>query len=183
MRHLMSPLDFSVDELDKLLDLANDIEKYPNKYAHACEGKKLATCFYEPSTRTRLSFEAAMLNLGGSVLGFASADSSSASKGESVSDTIRVISCYADICAMRHPKEGAPLVASQKSRIPVINAGDGGHQHPTGFKYPLADYCLKGFCSIGVSNEITEEQAEITFENGILIVIESRDDAAMADES
>ena len=109
----------------------NDIEKYPNKYAHACKGKKLATCFYEPSTRTRLSFEAAMLNLGGSVLGFASADSSSASKGESVSDTIRVISCYADICAMRHPKEGAPLVASQKSRIPVINAGDGGHQHPT----------------------------------------------------
>ena len=131
MRHLMSPLDFSVDELDRLLDLANDIEKYPNKYAHACEGNKLATCFYEPSTRTRLSFEAAMLNLGGSVLGFASADSSSASKGESVSDTIRVISCYADICAMRHPKEGAPLVASQKSRIPVINAGDGGHQHPT----------------------------------------------------
>ena len=131
MRHLMSPLDFSVDELDKLLDLANDIEKYPQKYAHACEGKKLATCFYEPSTRTRLSFEAAMLNLGGSVLGFASADSSSASKGESVSDTIRIISCYADICAMRHPKEGAPLVASQKSRIPVINAGDGGHQHPT----------------------------------------------------
>ena len=131
MRHLMSPLDFSVDELDRLLDLANDIEKYPNKYAHECEGKKLATCFYEPSTRTRLSFEAAMLNLGGSVLGFASADSSSASKGESVSDTIRVISCYADICAMRHPKEGAPLVASQKSRIPVINAGDGGHQHPT----------------------------------------------------
>ena len=131
MRHLMSPLDFSVDELDKLLDLANDIEKYPNKYAHACEGKKLATCFYEPSTRTRLSFEAAMLNLGGSVLGFASADSSSASKGESVSDTIRVISCYADICAMRHPKEGAPLVASLHSPIPVINAGDGGHQHPT----------------------------------------------------
>ena len=131
MRHLMSPLDFSVDELDRLLDLASDIEKYPNKYAHACEGKKLATCFYEPSTRTRLSFEAAMLNLGGSVLGFASADSSSATKGESVSDTIRVISSYADICAMRHPKEGAPLVASQKSRIPVINAGDGGHQHPT----------------------------------------------------
>ena len=131
MRHLMSPLDFSVDELDKLLDLANDIEKYPSKYAHACEGKKLATCFYEPSTRTRLSFEAAMLNLGGSVLGFSDANSSSASKGESVSDTIRVISCYADICAMRHPKEGAPLVASQKSSIPVINAGDGGHQHPT----------------------------------------------------
>ena len=131
MRHLMSPLDFSVDELDRLLTLANDIEKYPNKYAHACEGKKLATCFYEPSTRTRLSFEAAMLNLGGSVLGFSDASCSSASKGESVSDTIRIISCYADICAMRHPKEGAPLVASQKSRIPVINAGDGGHQHPT----------------------------------------------------
>ena len=131
MRHLMSPLDFSVEELDKLLDLANDIEDHPEKYAHKCDGKKLATCFYEPSTRTRLSFEAAMLNLGGSVLGFHSADSSSASKGESVSDTIRVISCYADICAMRHPKEGAPLVASEKSRIPVINAGDGGHQHPT----------------------------------------------------
>ena len=131
MRHLMSPLDFSVEELDKLLDLANDIEAHPEKYAHKCDGKKLATCFYEPSTSTRLSFEAAMLNLGGSVLGFHSADSSSASKGESVSDTIRVISCYADICAMRHPKEGAPLVASEKSRIPVINAGDGGHQHPT----------------------------------------------------
>ena len=131
MRHLMSPLDFSVEELDKLLDLANDIEAHPEKYAHKCDGKKLATCFYEPSTRTRLSFEAATLNLGGSVLGFHSADSSSASKGESVSDTIRVISCYADICAMRHPKEGAPLVASEKSRIPVINAGDGGHQHPT----------------------------------------------------
>ncbi len=131
MRHLMSPLDFSVEELDKLLDLANDIEANPQKYAHKCDGKKLATCFYEPSTRTRLSFEAAMLNLGGSVLGFHSADSSSASKGESVSDTIRIISCYADICAMRHPKEGAPLVASEKSRIPVINAGDGGHQHPT----------------------------------------------------
>ena len=111
--------------------LANDIEAHPEKYAHKCDGKKLATCFYEPSTRTRLSFEAAMLNLGGSVLGFHSADSSSASKGERVSDTIRVISCYADICATRHPKEGAPLVASEKSRIPVINAGDGGHQHPT----------------------------------------------------
>ena len=131
MRHLMSPLDFSVGELDKLLNLADDIEKHPQKYAHACDGKKLATCFYEPSTRTRLSFEAAMLNLGGSVLGFSSADSSSASKGESVSDTIRVISCYADICAMRHPKEGAPLVASMASKIPVINAGDGGHHHPT----------------------------------------------------
>ena len=131
MRHLMSPLDLSVEETDKLLNLANDIENNPEQYAHACAGKKLATCFYEPSTRTRLSFEAAMLNLGGSVLGFSSADSSSAAKGESVSDTIRVISCYADICAMRHPKEGAPLVASEKSTIPVINAGDGGHQHPT----------------------------------------------------
>lgn len=131
MRHLMSPLDFSVEELDTLLDLANDVEKHPEKYAHACDGKKLATCFYEPSTRTRLSFEAAMLNLGGSVLGFHSQDSSSATKGESVSDTIRVVSCYADICAIRHPKEGAALVASQKSGIPVINAGDGGHQHPT----------------------------------------------------
>ena len=131
MRHLMSPLDFTVEELDKILDLANDIEANPQKYAHACSGKKLATLFYEPSTRTRLSFEAAMLNLGGSVLGFSSADSSSAAKGESVSDTIRVISCYADIAAMRHPKEGAPLVASLHSGIPVINAGDGGHQHPT----------------------------------------------------
>ena len=131
MRHLMNPLDFSVEELDQLFDLANDIEKHPDKYAHTCEGKKLATCFYEPSTRTRLSFEAAMMNLGGKVLGFADASNSSASKGESVSDTIRIISCYADICAMRHPKEGAPLVASQKSSIPVINAGDGGHQHPT----------------------------------------------------
>lgn len=131
MRHLMSPLDFSVEEVDKLLDLGNDIEKNPEKYAHACAGKKLATLFYEPSTRTRLSFEAAMMNLGGNVLGFSSAASSSASKGESVSDTIRMISCYADICAMRHPKEGAPMVASRVSSIPVINAGDGGHQHPT----------------------------------------------------
>lgn len=131
MRHLMSPLDFSVEKLEKLMSLASDIEKNPEKYAHKCAGKKLATCFYEPSTRTRLSFEAAMLNLGGSVLGFSSADSSSAAKGESVSDTLRVISCYADICAIRHPKEGAPLVASIHSGIPVINAGDGGHQHPT----------------------------------------------------
>lgn len=131
MRHLMSPLDFTVEELDKLLDLANDIEAHPDKYAHACDGKKLATLFYEPSTRTRLSHEAAMLNLGGSILGFSSADSSSASKGESVSDTIRMVSCYADICAMRHPKEGAPMVACRHSSIPVINAGDGGHQHPT----------------------------------------------------
>lgn len=131
MRHLMSPLDFSVEELDKLLDLAGEIERHPEEYAHKCDGKILATCFYEPSTRTRLSFESAMMRLGGKVLGFASADSSSAAKGESVSDTIRMISCYADICAMRHPKEGAPMVASTKSRIPVINAGDGGHQHPT----------------------------------------------------
>ena len=131
MRHVMSPLDFSVEEVDRILDLAADIKANPEKYAHACEGKKLATLFYEPSTRTRLSFEAAMMNLGGNVLGFSSADSSSASKGESVSDTIRVISCYADICAMRHPKEGAPLVASMHSSIPVINAGDGGHQHPS----------------------------------------------------
>ena len=131
MKHLISPLDLSVEELDQLLDLAQDIEANPKKYAHACDAKKLATLFYEPSTRTRLSHEAAMLNLGGSVMGFSSADSSSASKGESVSDTIRVISCYADICAMRHPKEGAPIVASQYSTIPIINAGDGGHQHPT----------------------------------------------------
>lgn len=131
MRHLMSPLDFSVDELEQLFNLAKDIESNPAKYAHACAGKKLATCFYEPSTRTRLSFEAAMLNLGGNVLGFSDAQSSSASKGESVSDTIRIISCYADICAMRHPKEGAPMVAASHSSIPVINAGDGGHQHPT----------------------------------------------------
>ena len=131
MRHLMSPMDFTVEELEELMDLANDIENNRDKYSEVCKGKKLATCFYEPSTRTRLSFEAAMINLGGQVLGFASADSSSAAKGESVSDTIRVISCYADICAMRHPKEGAPLVASKKSLIPVINAGDGGHEHPT----------------------------------------------------
>ncbi|CDA68705.1 MAG: aspartate carbamoyltransferase [Lachnospiraceae bacterium] len=131
MRHLMSPLDFSVEELDKLFDLAEDIEASPEKYAHACDGKVLATCFYEPSTRTRLSFESAMIHLGGKVLGFSDAANSSASKGESVSDTIRVISCFADICAMRHPKEGAPMVAAEKSGIPVINAGDGGHQHPT----------------------------------------------------
>ncbi|MBQ3666345.1 MAG: aspartate carbamoyltransferase [Lachnospiraceae bacterium] len=131
MRHLLSPLDLSTEELDELLDLASDIEKHPDKYREACKGKKLATLFYEPSTRTRLSFEAAMLNLGGNVLGFSSADSSSAAKGETVSDTIRIISCYADICAMRHYKEGAPLVAASKSSIPVINAGDGGHQHPT----------------------------------------------------
>ena len=131
MRHLMNPMDFSVEELDKLFDLAVDIEKNPAKYAHKCDGRKLATCFYEPSTRTRLSFETAMINLGGSVIGFSDAGSSSAAKGESVSDTIGVISCFADICAMRHPKEGAPMVAAERSSIPVINAGDGGHQHPT----------------------------------------------------
>ena len=131
MRHLMSPLDLTVEELNELLDLANDIEANREKYAHACEGKKLATLFFEPSTRTRLSHEAAMLNLGGNVLGFSSADSSSASKGETVSDTVRMVSCYADIIAMRHPKEGAPMVASRYSSIPIINAGDGGHQHPT----------------------------------------------------
>lgn len=131
MKHLMSPLDFSVEELDRLFALAENIEKNPAKYAHTCDGRILATCFYEPSTRTRLSFESAMLRLGGNVLGFSEAASSSAAKGESVSDTIRIISCYADICAMRHPKEGAPMVAAEKSGIPVINAGDGGHQHPT----------------------------------------------------
>ncbi|MBQ3794363.1 MAG: aspartate carbamoyltransferase [Lachnospiraceae bacterium] len=131
MRHLMSPMDFSVEELDRLFDLAGDIEKHPEKYAKKCEGKKLATLFYEPSTRTRLSFESAMMNLGGNVIGFADGSNSSAAKGESVSDTIRVISCFADIAAMRHPKEGAPMVAASVSNIPVINAGDGGHQHPT----------------------------------------------------
>ncbi len=131
MKHLMSPLDFTPEELETLFTLAGDIEQHPAKYAHACDGRILATCFYEPSTRTRLSFESAMLHLGGKVLGFSDAASSSAAKGESVSDTIRIISCYADICAMRHPKEGAPMVAAEKSGIPVINAGDGGHQHPT----------------------------------------------------
>ncbi len=131
MRHLLNPLDLSMDELANILDLAGDIKQNPVKYAHKCDGKRLATLFYEPSTRTRLSFESAMLNLGGTVIGFSSAENSSASKGESVADTIRVVSCYADICAMRHPKEGAPKVASMFSGIPVINAGDGGHQHPT----------------------------------------------------
>ncbi len=131
MKHIISPTDLSVSELNELLVLAEDIIHDPNKFAHVCRGKKLATLFYEPSTRTRLSFEAAMLNLGGNILGFSSADSSSAAKGESVADTIRVISSYADICAIRHPKEGAPLVASTYSSIPVINAGDGGHNHPT----------------------------------------------------
>ena len=131
LRHMMNPLDFSVEELEELFDLAGEIEKDMDSFAHKCDGKILATCFYEPSTRTRLSFETAMLRLGGKTLGFADASNSSAAKGESVADTIRVISCFADICAMRHPKEGAPMVAATKSRIPVINAGDGGHQHPT----------------------------------------------------
>ena len=131
MRHLISPLDFSIYETNDILELAGDIYRHPEKYSEICHGKKLATLFYEPSTRTRLSFEAAMLNLGGSVLGFSESSSSSAAKGETVADTIRVISAYADICAMRHPKEGAPQVASMYSSIPVINAGDGGHNHPT----------------------------------------------------
>jgi aspartate carbamoyltransferase catalytic subunit len=131
MRHIISPTDLTVSELEELFTLANDIIENPTKYENSCRGKKLATLFYEPSTRTRLSFEAAMLNLGGNILGFSSADSSSVAKGESVTDTIQVISSYADICAMRHPKEGAPLVASLHSSIPVINAGDGGHNHPT----------------------------------------------------
>ena len=131
MKHLMTPLDFTTTQLEQLFDLANDIEANPDKFSHACEGKILATCFYEPSTRTRLSFESAMLQLGGQVLGFSDAGSSSAAKGESVSDTIRMISCYSHICAMRHPKEGSAMVAAMASSIPVINAGDGGHQHPT----------------------------------------------------
>lgn len=131
MKHIISPLDLTRKETDDLLDLASDIYNNPEKYAHKCDGRILATCFYEPSTRTRLSFESAMLRLGGKVLGFSEATSSSAAKGESVSDTIRVVSSYADICAMRHPKEGAPFVASQHSLIPIINAGDGGHNHPT----------------------------------------------------
>ena len=131
MKHVISPLDLSIQEMNEVLELAEKIIADPKKYSNVCQGKKLATLFYEPSTRTRLSFEAAMMNLGGNVLGFSSADSSSAAKGESVADTIRVISSYADICAMRHPKEGAPMVAAQYSSIPVINAGDGGHNHPT----------------------------------------------------
>lgn len=131
MRHLIDPLDFTKDETEELLVLAEDIRNNPEKYQEKCKHKKIATLFYEPSTRTRLSFESAMINLGGSVIGFSSANSSSASKGESVADTIRVISCFADIVAMRHPKEGAPMRASMYSEIPVINAGDGGHQHPT----------------------------------------------------
>ena len=158
MRHLMSPLDLTTAELDRIFDLANDIERNIEKYAHACDGKILATCFYEPSTRTRLSFESAMIRLGGRVMGFSDAASSSATKGESVSDTIRVISCYADICAMRHPKEGAPMVAAEKSGIPVINAGDGGHHHPTQTLTDLLTIrSLKGYrggCTIGLCGDL-----------------------------
>ena len=131
MRHLISPQDLSMEELDELLKLGQDIMNNQSKYAHVCDGKKLATLFYEPSTRTRLSFEAAMINMGGQVLGFSEASSSSASKGESVSDTVRVVAGYADIIAMRHPKEGAPYAATRKVSVPIINAGDGGHNHPT----------------------------------------------------
>lgn len=131
MRHLIDPMDLSVEEIDEILNLADDIIAHHEKYEKVCEGKKLATLFFEPSTRTRLSFEAAMMELGGNVLGFSSSDSSSAAKGESVSDTVKVVSCYADIIAMRHPKEGAPYLASLKSDAPIINAGDGGHNHPT----------------------------------------------------
>lgn len=131
MRHLLSITDFTVKEIDELLEVAKDIKSNPEKYQEKCKHKKLATLFFEPSTRTRLSFESAMLSLGGSVLGFSDANSSSSSKGESVADTTRVVSCYADIIAMRHPKEGAPLVAAMHSSVPIVNAGDGGHNHPT----------------------------------------------------
>ncbi len=130
-RHLIDPMDFTLVELEEIFNYADEIIKSPEKFSHICDGKILATLFYEPSTRTRLSFEAAMLRLGGQVLGFSEAKSSSAAKGESVADTIRTVECYADIAAMRHPKEGAPKVASMNSKMPVINAGDGGHQHPT----------------------------------------------------
>ena len=155
MRHLISPLDFSVEETNDILSLAHDIYTNPSDYSDLCRGKKIATLFYEPSTRTRLSFEAAMMNMGGNALGFSSAKDSSVSKGETVADTIRIVSSYADICAMRHPKEGAPYVASRYSRIPIINAGDGGHNHPTQtfadiftikeLKGQLADMTI-GFC-------------------------------------
>lgn len=131
MKHLIDPMDLSVEEINELLDLADNIIADKDRYSNVCRGKKLATLFFEPSTRTRLSFEAAMMELGGNVLGFSSSDSSSSSKGESVADTVKVVSCYADIIAMRHPKEGAPLLASLKSDSPIINAGDGGHNHPT----------------------------------------------------
>ena len=131
IRNLISITDFSVEEIDKMIGVAGDIMTNPDKYIDICKGKKLATLFFEPSTRTRLSFEAAMLELGGSVLGFSEASSSSAAKGESVSDTIRTVGCYADIIAMRHPKEGAPVVAARRTTVPIINGGDGGHHHPT----------------------------------------------------
>ena len=131
MKHLIDPMDLSLEELDHILNLAQDIIDHKEKYSELCKGKKLATLFFEPSTRTRLSFEAAMMELGGNVLGFSSASSSSSSKGESVGDTVKVVSCYADIIAMRHFKEGAPMLASMKSDVPIINAGDGGHNHPT----------------------------------------------------
>lgn len=131
MRHLIDPMDLSTEEIDHMLDLADDIINNPEQYREVCRYKKLATLFFEPSTRTRLSFEAAMMELGGNVLGFSTADSSSASKGESVADTVRTVACYADVIAMRHPKEGAPFVAAQYSDVPIINAGDGGHNHPT----------------------------------------------------
>ena len=131
MEHLIDIMQLSTQEIDELVSTATDIIENPAKYAHKCDGRILATLFFEPSTRTRLSFESAMLSLGGKVLGFSSANSSSAAKGESVSDTIRTVSCYSDIIAMRHPKEGAPLVASKRSMVPIINAGDGGHNHPT----------------------------------------------------
>lgn len=144
MKHLIDSSDLSVEEIDELIYLANDIQKNSEKYSQVCKGKKLATLFYEPSTRTRLSIESAMLSLGGSILGFSSADSSSVTKGESLADTIRVVSCYSDICAIRHPKEGAPIVAAQYSKIPIINAGDGGHQHPTQTLTDLLTiHCLK----------------------------------------
>ncbi len=155
MRSLIDILDFSTEELDRLMDTAADIIANPASYADACHGKKLATLFFEPSTRTRLSFEAAMLELGGSVIGFSEASSSSAAKGESVADTAKVISCYADIIAMRHPKEGAPYVASRNATVPVINAGDGGHSHPTQTLTDLFTICREkgrlhdltvGFC-------------------------------------
>ena len=155
MRHLIDPMDLSVEEINHLLDLADDIILHKEKYQEVCKHKKLATLFFEPSTRTRLSFEAAMMELGGNVLGFSSANSSSASKGESVSDTVRVVSGYADIIAMRHPKEGAPLRASMYATVPVINAGDGGHNHPTQTLIDLMtirqrkghlDHLTVGFC-------------------------------------
>ena len=155
MRSLIDIKDLSLEEIDELIETANDIIKNPKKYSQKCAGKKLATLFFEPSTRTRLSFEAAMYELGGNVLGFSESNSSSAAKGESVSDTARTVSCYADIIAMRHPKEGAPLVAAQNASIPVINAGDGGHNHPTQTltdlltikreKGRLDNFCI-GFC-------------------------------------